>query len=131
MWADCHTPEELLQLVPQLRLAWVEPQDLKSQFKSGVLEPICREAALLTILEDALEHQVQYSKKRKRDADDDAPNEYMCPITCEVAAQSLVVTDIGCLGAAANARPGDGSRWTHIRAECNSEVRMLNWHCAR
>jgi len=93
-WIAKHSPDELAELVPALRLAWIRPPQLRELFTVGLLSSIGDIAMVQQALDDALERQAQCTRIRKNPcADDNHDDALQCPITHEIMRDPVMATD--------------------------------------
>jgi hypothetical protein len=100
-WANAHTTEEMLQLLPSLRLAWIPVHELKGVLELPMLHQLKGHPQLAQQVDEALRSQVQvHQQKRKRenetlvgaDLSSEHP-EFFCPISLELMKDPVMVAD--------------------------------------
>ena len=101
-WSKAHSKEELLQVLPNLRLAWIPAKELSAAV-SSLMQDLSTHDTVQRLVSEAFEAQL-HSKKRARE--EAVPDQFICAITQEVRWHNGVSDDhVICWWGADNERP--------------------------
>ena len=82
-WAQQHSQEALLKLLPSLRLAWIPAKQL-SVAVSELMNDLASHDTVQGLVAEAFDSQLNNRKRVREDAS--APDQFVCSITQEVSA---------------------------------------------
>ena len=88
-WSKAHPKEELLQVLPNLRLAWIPAKELSAAM-SSLVQDLSGHDTVQRLVSEAFEAQL-HSKKRARE--EAVPDQFICSITQDVRCHSGVHND--------------------------------------
>ena len=88
-WSKAHSKEELLQVLPNLRLAWIPAKELSAAMAS-LMQDSGEHDTVQRLVGEAFEAQL-HSKKRARE--EAVPDQFICSITQDVRCHSGVHND--------------------------------------